>query len=690
MARLRMTTARSDESGAGSAGRGPLRVLVCGHRSFAASGLVERLRSRGHKAWGFTRGPVGIDGFEVTGPVAQLHENPHLPGPIDVVVNYILLKDQVIPRNLAFLDSLLEFCRTRSVRHLAHISSISSVRATVKLVTEASPTEPNPHRKGSYGSLKVATDLHLLEKAPPTLALSMLRPGFILGAGVPDPIVGMAARLPNNMLLVLGQARNVVPVTTREIVSEAVMRIVELEPPKDRRFYLLADTNSPTRLEWLRGCCTLLGAGTGVVRVPVFLWLTAAAGGAVVAGALRMGIRPWKIIRGVCRTQRFDSGVTARTLGMDLSVDWRREMVGSMENQAVDWAAPHRPAEPHPIAARRINILGFGGIVRQKHLPALKRLGFGGALEAWDLRGGTDPKTGQKLHAIGQRPLGDADLHIVASPGPAHREAIPLLRPVAGPILVEKPVAHSEEELNEWLALDAARGGRVFVLHNYRFKRNVSAMLGYLSRFNPGRLHHVDLVFQSPSVNKDTEWRRAERRARTLLMDYALHFVDLACMFNAGAWRVERARRERNRLDQTSLIEGTLRSSTYGVSFLLRQGFMPRRCRLFYTFENYGVSLAFFPDTFVPHQTFDSWTLHRWEARRNFRATIAKVSDKLLGRDRDNSHAWAIAGALGQEELASSIALVKLAAFYRMAYQLIGAVYDDEDLGKPGARGPGP
>ncbi len=671
-------TAPAQGSGGDAAPRvAPLRVLVCGHRSFAASGLVERLRAAGHDALGFTRGPVGRNGVEVTGPVDRLHENPHLPGPVDAVVNYVLLKDEDIARNVVFLDSLLEFCRTRHVRHLVHISSISSVRATVTRVTEESPTEENPARKGAYGSLKVATDLHLLRKAPGDLGLSLVRPGFILGPGLTDPIVGMAARLPDNRLLILGQARNVVPLTTREAVSDAVRRIVEKGPPEGRRTYLLADTNSPTRLEWIRGCCTLIGAGTGAVHAPVALWLTAAAGGAVVSSALRMGIKPWKIIRGVCRKQRFDSSATARALDMDLSVDWRRELAGSMDNQTPDWRAPHRPVPPGSISARRINILGFGGIVRQKHLPALKRLGFSGAIEAWDVRAGADPKTGQRLHAIGETPLSDADLHIVASPGPAHREAVPLLRAVAGPILVEKPVSYSAEELDEWLALDASRPGKVFALHNYRFKSNVSAMLAHLERFNAGRLHHVDVTFQSPPVSRDVPWRRAERRARTLLMDYALHFLDLACMFGTGPWKLGQARHECNRSDQTSLIEGTMVSGTYGVSFLLRQGFMPRRCRLFYTFENYGVSLSFFPDTFVPHQTFDSWTLHRREARRNFRATLGKVADKLSGRDRDPSHAWAIGAALGHADLAPSIALDRLAAFYRAAFRLAGAVYGD-------------
>ena len=63
----------------------PQRILICGSRSFAATGLVERLRARGHDCIGFTRGRVGREGDTVTGPVDGLHENPHLTGKFDAV-----------------------------------------------------------------------------------------------------------------------------------------------------------------------------------------------------------------------------------------------------------------------------------------------------------------------------------------------------------------------------------------------------------------------------------------------------------------------------------------------------------------------------------------------------------------------------------------------------------------------------
>src|ERR1051326_2951449 len=92
------------------------------------------------------------------------------------------------------------------------------------------------------------------------------------------------------------------------------------------------------------------------------------------------------------------------------------------------------------------------------------------------------------------------------------------------------------------------------------------------------------------------------------------------------------------------------------VNFGLRQGFITRRARVLFTFENYLCSLGFFPDTFVPHMSFDSWSLHKMESRATFRATAAKVVDKLARRESDPSHALAFMAARGDPRLAGSLA----------------------------------
>lgn len=666
---------------------GRLRVLVCGHRSFAAKGLLEGFAAAGHEAIGFTRGPEkfdpqATDGPTVTGPVDLMHTNPHLAGDFDTVVNYILLKDDTIQKNDEFLASMLRFCKEHNVKHIIHISSMSSFSADETMVTEDAKSETNPSKKGAYGSLKVSTDQYLINNTPANIALTFFRPGFILGEGVADPIVGTGTRMWNNKLMVLGNARHHIPVTSRQIVSEAVLKSAELplDTSQRPRMFVLTDNNSPTRKEFLQACCTHLGAGTSVLSFPVWLWMFAGMGGGVVGKLIGMSQKPYKIISALCRGQNYNADKTARTLGINQQVDWVKELVESLDNQRPNFKAPHTPAPLSTTSAGSVNIIGFGGIVRQKHLPGLAKVGFKGKITGYDLKASTD-KSGVEIKAIQDAILAPADLHIVATPGPLHNRAIGLLKDVAGPVLVEKPLCYTLPEFEEWLAFAKSRQDPVYVLHNYRFKSNVSRFLEHIRKYNPGKLHQVDLVFQSPSVLKDVPWRRDERRARTLLMDYSMHFLDLAMMFHgpeAGAWKLASSRYEVNRNGHTSLLQGQLQSATCGVSFTMRQGFFPRRCKIFYTFENYGVDLGFFPDTFVPYQSSDMWGLYQMEARENFRKTIRKVADKLTNRDSDNSHPLAFSGALGDQRLAPSMSLETLEPFYRGLFQVADAVYGDK------------
>jgi len=657
------------------------RILICGHRSFAAKEIGSLLVKQGHSVTNFTRGRVGVEGDTVRGPVEQMHENPHLKGPWDTVINYIILKDDDIAANERHMDSLLKFCEGQGVKHLIHLSSVSVYSAKASVVTEDALAEVDPSRKGSYGALKVAQDNWLKAHQPKSLKITYFRPGFIFGPGMLDPIIGMGARLPGNQVLCIGGAGNRVSAITRELVDEALAKTVEM-PPKDvggTQVILVVDPNGPPRKDYLTECCTRLGIGTHVVSLPKWFWLFAAAGGEVMIKFTGMKVSPWKVISNACRTQSFDPSKTEQQLGMKFNADWKTALTNAMDEQRPNFKFPYVPTEPRPTSARKVNIIGYGGIIKQKHLPALKKLSFNGTIEAYDVKASRDAN-GQEIKAIAGATLGPADLHIVASPGRFHNAAIPLLRGAAGPVLLEKPLCYTTPELEEWLAFDKSRReagqGGTFVLHNSRFKPNVLAFMQHLRTYNPGRLISVDINYQSPSVGKHSPaWRRDERGSQTLLLDYSLHWLDLGLMFCTDPWKVQDLRWTMNKQGQTDLIEGRLTSKPYALNFCLRQGFITKRCRVMFTFENYLCSLGFFPDTFVPHMGFDSWTLHKKEGKANFRATLGKVVDKLTKKDADNSHAIAMMAAMGDKDVSECMSLAKMENIYRVLFDLSKSVY---------------
>jgi predicted dehydrogenase/nucleoside-diphosphate-sugar epimerase len=656
-----------------------MKVLLCGHRSFAARGLLAALRNAGHDVTCFSRGPLGRQGNVVTGPIDGIAENPCLTGPFDTVVNYILLKDEPPAANVAFVERLIRLCTDAGVRHLVHLSSISSYAASVTHVTEDAPTEEVPERKGPYGSLKVATDHAILKGLPQGMKLSLVRPGFVLGPGLVNPIVGTAARLPWNRLLLIGNARSTIPIVARDTVNEAIVRLVGDPPEAPREVVLLAAPNSPTRRDFLDACCSRLGAGRGVTTLPVPAWYVIAVGAECAARVLGQGqMKPYSKLVGRLPNQTFDATRSAERLKMDLATDWPSLLTRSMDAQDPAIPIPQPPAGPIRLTAGRVSFIGFGRIVRQKHLPSLRKHGFAGEICAYDLHP-ADDVDGVPVRALTStnRPF-DSDLTIVATPGPAHVDAIEHLASAGGPVLVEKPLAYQPEDLAAWLRFAAARDAPVFVCHNYRYKENVLRMMAHLRAYNPGRLRHVTLSFRSPPVANDSAtWLRNERRARTLLMDYALHFVDIACMFGAEPWRVDTARHELNQNGETSVIEAHL-SGTYSVNLLLRQGFGPRATRVTFEFENHTTNLGFFPDTFTAKMADDNPWQYKEEARSSRKATVRKVLDKLTSRDADQSHARVIAGAAQADGTGiADLRVERLAPFYEVLFDLAERVYGD-------------
>lgn len=101
------------------------KILICGHRSFVATGLINKFKTAGIDFDCFSRGKEERNGNVVTGDVFLMHQNSELSENYDTVVNYILLKGKSVEENIQYCQSLLQFCKDKHVKHLIQISSIS-------------------------------------------------------------------------------------------------------------------------------------------------------------------------------------------------------------------------------------------------------------------------------------------------------------------------------------------------------------------------------------------------------------------------------------------------------------------------------------------------------------------------------------------------------------------------------------
>ena len=199
-------------------------------------------------------------------------------------------------------------------------------------------------------------------------------------------------------------------------------------------------------------------------------------------------------------------------------------------------------------------------------------------------------------------------------------------------------------------------------------------MQKHLQTYNPGRLISVSVDLQTPPVSQDgAVWMRKEREARTLLMDYALHYLDIACMYGQGSWKVNSVRYDVNQTGETANISGNVSADNYSVSFNLRQGFIPRKHQIIFNFQNYTVSLRFFPDVFAAHMANDYDWVHRVEANKLANGIRGKVVDKVLNRDSDLSHPLVYSAVTngGAEQLS----LDNLESFYKLMFDLGKKIY---------------
>ncbi len=212
------------------------KVLICGHRSFVATGLGKELDKAGITYDCFSRGEEKRDGNVVTGDVLAMANNACLDE-YDTVINYIILKEQSVEDNISYIKSLLDFCKKKKVKHLLQISSISVYPNEAVVVTESSDIEKDYHNKGGYASIKVAVDHYLMEHSVEGMTVSFIRPGYIYTKNKEISKAGiLVSKLGMNVLL--GDKKTTLPLICRETLHKAITKIVASEH-KEQVYLLL-------------------------------------------------------------------------------------------------------------------------------------------------------------------------------------------------------------------------------------------------------------------------------------------------------------------------------------------------------------------------------------------------------------------------------------------------------------------
>lgn len=229
-----------------------MKVLICGHRSYAARNFKDKLEKAGHEVWCFSRGTVKESYHVVTGSVMEMDKNPFLKAiSIDIVVNFILLDGQPVEDNLKYIDALCKWCELVGVKRLVHMSSISVLPNSVSQVNEETPIDSNPELKGKYGAVKVAVDNKLLQwEKQSGIQVVLVRPGFITARDKKNALAGIAKILPGGFAVLMGNAKSTLPLIDRDELQRGLQNAIEAEMPL--KVYLMVGNGDNTKVGYLR------------------------------------------------------------------------------------------------------------------------------------------------------------------------------------------------------------------------------------------------------------------------------------------------------------------------------------------------------------------------------------------------------------------------------------------------------
>lgn len=280
-------------------------ILICGHRAYAARGLKRVLENDGHTVLEFSRGVVKREGNIITGPVAEIDKNTLFKETVDVVINFILLQNGTVEENESYIEALLRFCKSHSVKRLIQISSISSYPNGVQLIKEDTPTETRVELKGGYGIIKAAAD-NLLEKekASASFNIVFVRPGYIVAADNPHPFKGIAKFFGSKLAVLIGDKKATLPCIHRDVLHLCLAEIAVQENPLP--VYLLLEGDSSTKYSYFR-------SQSKAVVIPLPRWLFFL--GADIAKTLHLfKERHVCMVKGAFKVNHFDNSLTRNKL----------------------------------------------------------------------------------------------------------------------------------------------------------------------------------------------------------------------------------------------------------------------------------------------------------------------------------------------------------------------------------------
>ncbi|BDC53197.1 hypothetical protein F183_A55120 (plasmid) [Bryobacterales bacterium F-183] len=261
------------------------RVLVTGANGFLGGALLKRLREAGETPRLLLRRPSAqnADLEAVYGSLGDPDTVDRAVAGVEVVYHVgAAMKggtEEFQAGTVLGTRNIVQSCIRHKVKKLVYVSSMGLLdhagHPAGTPVTENSPYEPYPERRGIYTGTKMTAERELLTEAEKAgLDAVVLRPGQIFGKGAelvtPNGVIRLAGRW-----LVYGNGSRPLPLVYVEDVVDGLIAAETASPAASRQIIHLVDPAVVTQNQYLTAARHVLEEERiPVVRVPQFILLS--------------------------------------------------------------------------------------------------------------------------------------------------------------------------------------------------------------------------------------------------------------------------------------------------------------------------------------------------------------------------------------------------------------------------------
>ena len=558
-----------------------MKLVVTGPTSFLGAAFVRAAQDAGHAVIALTRRRtrwldeacqqvIERDILDVTeadlghGVDAVIHFATGSDGPDDHVIRVAVDGTR----------ALFEAAMARGIASFFHVSSMSVYPGPVQAqpgIAGVLALEPHPARRGVYAASKTMAEDALRQLAAGaagrTTDLVILRPGLVFGHGMKSPLAGSAVALPLGLLIGMGRPGQTVPLVDIDDLTGCMIRLLDLPPTSGGlQVYDVLSGPPPTKRDFLAEYCRLTGQPHRAIHPPRWCVLPA---GWLADRWFAIRKRPRHLAYKIRRLYAFDPadlphrriwdacGGAPRSgllTALTASLTARRDPAPDPENvQHVQGIAAALIGGIVEVRGARapdsdLVLVGAGGIVGEMHIPALKGLD-GIRVRAVVDRDRRAAETVARRFA-GAKVAGDiADLDdamldgataVIATPGASHAALGLAALDRGASVLLEKPAALDRAEFSALDAASLVAGRPVSVFHNYRLRPNTLRLWRWLAAHDVGALVAADVTFHAaPLTGERARWMMEEKRHRVLVLEQAIHFIDIACTIGGALEELE-------------------------------------------------------------------------------------------------------------------------------------------------------